>query len=209
MGGTDISAWSETALITVTRLGAAAMQFAARVEDIDIDIGDKNIEWVNNLKGGRIAKKVPQGETSITFTGYPYGIGQVDPISGFGQLFWGATTYDITEPMIVNANRMREQYQVAIMWTDDTTPTSALAATASGKVAERFIMANCYLTGYKLSYTDQILKATLTFKGAPFNKEGVAQMREESTEGTTVMSTLNTYNTTNFVPGLTTGDYTW
>ena len=205
---TDISAWSETALITVTRLDGTATQFAARIEDIDIDIGDKDIEFITNLKGGRNTKKVPQGETSITFTGYPYGIAQADVVSGFAQFFHGAVTYDITEPQIVNASRIREQYQIAVMWTDDTDVATALGTTATGKAAERFIMANCYMTGYKLSYTDQILKATLTFKAAPFNKEGIAQLREESTEGTTGLSTLNTYNTTNFVPGSTV-DFTW
>jgi len=191
----------------VTKLGGTAFQLAARVEDIDIDIGDKDMEFIPNLKGGRIAKRVPQPETTITFTAYPYGITSADPVSGFAQYFWGQVTLDTTEPLTVNAGRVRDQYQVAIMWTDDTAPTSAISATATGKVAERFIMANCYLTSYKLSYADQILKATLSFKGAPFNKEGVAQIREESTENT-AMSTLNTYNTTNFPPGGT-ADFTW
>lgn len=204
----DISAFSEVALITITRLGGSDMQFAARIEDIDIDVGDKDIEVIPNLKGGRIVKKVPQAESTIAFTCYQYGLDQSTAPTGFGQLFHGQTTYDTTEPLTVIASRIRDLYRVAILWTEDTSVTSAAAATTAAKVAERFVAANCYLTGYKLSFADQLLKCTATFKVAPFNKEGIGQIREESTETTTALTALNSYNTTNFVPGSTV-DYTW
>lgn len=205
---TDISAWSETALITVTKLGGTDMQFAARTEDVDIDVGEKDIDMVVNLKGGRLVKKVPMKETTITLTMYPYGIDQSAAPTGVAQLFHGQTTYDTTEPLEVMASRIRELYRVAILWTDDTSLTSAAATTTAGKVAQRFVAANCYLTSEKYSFADQLLKCTVVFTVMPFNKEGIAQLREESTEGTTALAALNTYNTTNFVPGSTVA-FTW
>ena len=206
MAYNEQGAWSETCLIGVTAKDGSEVQFAALIETVDIDMGDKDVEVIANLKGGRVIKKVPQAETTITFEGYPIGI-DASAGTGFSELFndlAGATTI---EPLTIDASLVRTLYRVAILWSTGTETTAGAATTASNS-AYRFAAANCYMTSYKPSFTDGILKATISFKVAPFNRLGIAQIREESTEGTTALTVLGSYNTTNFPIDSATA-YTW
>lgn len=205
----NASAWSETCLISITRKGGSEIQFAAMTETVDIDQGDKDIDQVVVLSGGRLVKKIPQDITTITFEGYPIGIGDdsTSPAKGISQYFHGQTTYDSTEPLAVSSTRTRELFRIAILWTDDATATTAGTGTAATKNAYRYIVANAWLTSMKPTFTDGILKITFSFKTPAFNKQGTSQIQEQSTEGTTVLAALNTYNTTNFPEDGTT--FTW
>lgn len=194
----NAGAWSETCLISITPKSGTEVQLAAITETVDIDLGDKDIEQVPTLIGGRVIKKVPQDMTTLTFEGYPIGISTADN-KGVSQFFHmtNAATYDTTEPLAVSASLGRDLWRVTILWSE-VAPTTASGATTAAKAAYRFSVANCYMTSMKPSFTDGILKFTFSFKGAPFNKQGTAQIREESTETTTALSALSTYNTTNF-----------
>ena len=77
-------AWSETALITVSKFNPSTAastdktvneNFMALTETIDVDLGDKDIEQVVTLGGGRLLKKTPQDLTTITVELYPLTIG--------------------------------------------------------------------------------------------------------------------------------------
>ena len=212
MAAMNAGAWSETCLIDITPKGSTAVQFAALTETVDIDQGDKDIEQVVNLKGGRIVKKTPQDLTTITFEGYAVGVNAVTGASDLGpSQFFNAsnTTFDTTETtgIISTPTIGRLLYRVCIMWTEDTTPTTASGASTALFAARRYAVVNAYLTSYKESFTDGILKYTMTFKVPAFNKQGTAQIREDSTLTTTALSALTTYNTTNFPEDGTT--FTW
>lgn len=203
----NAGAWSETCLISITPLSGTEVQLAAMTETVDIDLGDKDIEQVPTLIGGRVIKKVPQDITTLTFEGYPIGISSASN-KGLSQFFHmtNAATYDTTEPLVVNASLGRDLFRVSILWAE-VAPTTASATTTAAKAAYRFSIANCYMTSMKPSFTDGILKFTFAFKGAAFNKQGTAQIHEESTETTTALSVLSTYDATRFPEDGTT--FTW
>lgn len=206
---TDFSAgaWSETCLISITPLDGTEVQLAAMTETVDIDMGDKDIEQVATLIGGRVIKKVPQDITTITFEGYPIGISTANN-KGLSQFFHmtNAATYDTTEPLAVSSTLGRDLFRVCILWSE-VAPATATAVTTATKAAYRFTVANAYMTSMKPSFTDGILKFTFAFKVAPFNKQGTAQIHEESTETTTALPVLSTYDSTRFPQDGTT--FTW
>lgn len=189
-------AYSETALVEICPFGGTAIQIASLIETIDIDFGDKDVEFVPTLAGGRIYKKVPQEGTTITFEGYPLGIGTADGVSQlFNQL---QASYVTTEPMTVNVSRLRDLFRIAILWTNDPSASTGSQVTTATYNAYRFVAAHAMMTSMKPTYTDGVLKFTFSFKVPPFNKKGIAQIQEQSTQGTTVLAVLNTYNTTNY-----------
>lgn len=201
-------AWSETALITITKYVAAGgtdVEFAALTETIDIDLGDKDIDIIANLKGGRFIKKIPAAGTTVTFEGYPVDIDSAGG-TGVSQMFHGGT-WDTSEPMAVTNSISRDLFRLAILWTDDTAATSAADATAATTNAYRITFAHAYMTSMKPSFTDGVLKFTFAFKIAPFNKEGVGLIHEDSGDAT-ALTGLNTYSSTNYPPTGTSA-YTW
>jgi len=182
------TAWSEIALINISD-GTTDMDFAAITETIDIDQGDKDVESVANVKGGRHLKKIPEGDTEITFEGYPIGIGDRDNEDAVGvQTFFHGGT-DSSAPFTVSSSTTRDVYTVTIMWTDGTA-TSATSSVLSGNYALRANFANFYMTSAKPSFTDGIYKCTFKFKGPCRNRTGTSNITWESTDGTASMPTI-------------------
>lgn len=201
-------AWAETALVTITKYeagGGTDVEFAALTETIDIDLGDKDIDQIVSVKGGRLVKKTPQDITTITFEGYPVDIDSAGG-TGISQMFEGGT-WDTTEPMVAESSINRDLFRVAIMWTDDTAVTSATSATTGTANAYRIVFAHAYMTSMKPSFTDGVLKFTFSFKCPAFNPSGIALIREDSGDATPVLI-LNSYDSTNYPPLGTIG-YTW
>jgi len=206
-------AWSETALVAIAYYGSGSetsndIQFASLTETIDIDMGDKDIDQVASIGGGRLVKKVPQDITTITLEMYPL---DIDAIGGTGvaQLFHDTkANWDSSEPLEVTSSRNRELYRIAILWTDDTSVTTGNGAVTSGSNAYRIIFAHAYCTSAKPSFTDGVLKVTATFKVPAFNPNGVGNIHEQSIDGTATLNALNTYNSTNYNPNASTA-YTW
>ena len=180
--------WDETALININD-GSTDMSLHAITETIDISIGDKPMEGIPTLAGGRVRKRSPQEDTEITFEGYPIGIGDKDATSQDGlDLFFNAGTAS-TAPFSATSSTSRNTFEVTIMWTDSTS-TSATSSVPSGKYALRYQFRNCDMTSCKPSFTDGILKATYTFKCVPFTKTGAANITVQSTDGTASMATI-------------------
>lgn len=209
---TQAGAWSEVALVTITRYVAAGgtdYEFAAIVEKPDIDIGDKDVESIPTIGGGRITKNKPQEDTTITLELYPLGN---DPATSTGLSQYHSGTIDATTPMLSAFSRTRDLFRVAIMWTEDTTATSAGSAVAVNKYGYRFVVAHAYLTSYKLTWEDGVLKATAQFKCPPFNKSGIALIRDEYCSASSAtggqIAALSTYNSTNYTLDSTT-NFTW
>lgn len=209
-------AWSETAFVAISYYGGGAeagndVQFATLTETIDIDMGDKDIDQIASIKGGRLVKKSPQDITTITLEVYPTDIDSKGggTATGVGQLFEDKyANWDAAEPLQQPASRNRELYRIALLWTNDTTATTGNGAVASGNAAYRLIFAHCYCTSMKPSFTDGVLKVTLTFKVVAFNPNGIANICEQSTDTTQALSALSTYNSTNYNP-LAVSAYTW
>jgi hypothetical protein len=205
----NAGAWSETAFISIQAYAAGASGtdtgYAAITETIDIDMGDKDIDQVPTLIGGRVVKKVPQDITTITFEGYPV---DIDSTAGTGvsEAFHGGT-WDTSEPLAVTSSRNRDLFRIAILWTDDSAATTAAGATAVATNSYRIVFAHAYMTSMKPSFTDGILKFTFSFKCPAFNKNGIGLIHEDSGDAT-ALAALNTYGSVNYPPTGSTA-YTW
>ena len=188
-------AWSETALVAISGQSGTDVQFACITETIDVDIGDKDFDAIATLCGGRLVKFTPQETTTITFEAYPVQAGTEDMIAattgtGFFDLM---NTLDTSNPLAYSVDRTRTKYRVAIMWTDDSAITDATAEVTATDSAMRIVAADGYFTSVKPSFTDGVLKFTVTFKVPPFDSSGSANVKMESVAGADTLPALASY----------------
>ena len=205
-------AWEEVALVSVTRFGSsasirAAAQCHAMTETIDISEPDYPGESIPNIAGGRVWKQSPQEDGEITLEIYPIqaSAGDAENNLGLFQQFVGISgdgAYSTSEPIITDLSwpagvqRTRSRFRVTILWTNDTTPPStAETAVASGSEGLRFSAMGCRITSHKTSYTDGIVKTTVTFKFPAMNKAGdVMMFRWDSCDSSAQMAALSVYD---------------
>jgi hypothetical protein len=192
-------AWMEACLIAISKVGGSDIQFAALTETVDFDIGEKDIEGVALVNGGRVTKFSPEGDSSITFEAYPLQAGTDTGTTGKG-FFDLMHTVDSSVPIRITNDHNRDKYRVLVLWTNDPTPTTAQAATANTYSALRIGMAEGFFTSVKPSFTDGILKFTVTFKVAAFDKSAVGNVMMESCAGGSapdVLPAIAAYTTSN------------
>jgi hypothetical protein len=192
-------AWMEVCLIAVSKIGGSDIQFAGLTETVDIDIGEKGIEGVPLVNGGRVTKFTAQGDSTMTFEMYPLQAGTDTGAVGHG-VFDLMNTVDGSVPIRVIGDRNRDKYRVLVLWTNDPTPTTAQASTANTYSALRIGMADGYFTQVKPSFTDGILKFTVTYKVAAFDKAGAGNIMVESCAGASapdVLPAVAAYTTAN------------
>lgn len=189
------AAWGEECLVTITEVGGTDYDYQTLLETVDIDQGDRDIEGIASLGGARIVKFTPEGDTSITLEGYALEAATPDDQAagagvGFFGHFWDAPSSD---PQAVSATRVRNKHRIAILWTDDTSITTAAAEVDPSYQGLRFVAADGYITSLKTSFTDGIVKFSLTMKFTPFDGDGSANLKVESSTPTTTLTALNSY----------------
>src|SRR3990167_2448591 len=138
---------------------------------------------------------------------------ELDSASGVGlfQQFVGrvggeSVAYDTSEPLstassepyIAGVNRVRDQFRIAKLLTNDQAATTAAGATAATTDSLREIANNCKFVSMETSHSDNGLKCTVTFKFKPFNKAGTKRNYEFQSGDQTALAALSTYNTTNY-----------
>jgi len=182
-------AWMEECLIAISKIGGSDLTFHALTETVDFDIGEKDIEGVPLVNGGRVMKRSPEGDSTITFEAYALEAGTDTGTigKGFHDLMHSV---DTSIPIRVINDRNRDKYRILVLWTNDPTPTTAQAVTADTFSAYRIGMANGYFTSVKVAFTDQIVKLTAVFKCTAFDKSGTGNVMEESCAGTVVTDIL-------------------
>ena len=187
-------AWSETCLIGTTAVGGTSnMAYQAITETVDIDIGDKDFDVIATLAGGRLVKFTPQEPTTVTFEAYDLEAGTDSGSTGNGH-FGMVNTEGTADPLDIDVDRTRTKHRVAIMWTDKTAATVAEEEIGTNYNALRFVAANGYYTSVKPSFTDGVLKFTVTYKVPPFNSSGTANIAIQSTTVTgATLTALNSY----------------
>jgi len=191
-----IDTWSETCLIAIAAQGGSNVKFQAITETVDMDIGDKDFDIIATLAGGRLVKFTPQAETTITFEAYPLDAGTDTGIIGKG-FFDLMNTADTNQPVQISADRIRNKYRVAIMWTTDTSITDATSAVTYSSTVQalRFVAADGYFISVKPSFTDGVQKVSVKFKVPAFDSAGSANIKMESISGTGVLAALAAYTT--------------
>uniref|UniRef100_A0A6M3IQI4 Uncharacterized protein n=1 Tax=viral metagenome TaxID=1070528 RepID=A0A6M3IQI4_9ZZZZ len=188
--------WSEVAKIAIAAQSGTDVPFVSITETIDIDIGEKGFDVINTISGGRLVKFTPQEPTTITLEAYPVeagttGLASATAGTGFFDLM---NALDNTQPIVVNADRTRVPYRVAIMWSDAAVDAEAQVI-APTNYALRVAAADGYFTSVKPSFTDGILKFTVTYKVPAFDKSGNANVKVESVGGasTATLTALASY----------------
>ena len=181
MTGTFPSAWEEVALVTIQVKGGTAYQYAAITETIDISEPDYPGEGIATCSGGRIWKQSAQEDGELTLEMYPINVDSAASNGGLAQDFVGGTQ-DTNQPLAsdtswaVGIDRVRDRFIIAIMWTSDAAQTSAIAATtATDQTALRFYAKECRIISHKTSFTDGIVKTTVTLKFPDMNKAGATK----------------------------------
>lgn len=191
--GTDPDAWKELCKISIV-VSSTAYAFEGFTEDITaMDWGDKDIEGVALVNGGRVVKYTPMGDESITFKVYPINAENTAD-QGVVQRFHPQSTEDATQPIVVDNTLTRDKHKIVLLWAE-TLPANATTAPAISKTAYRIQVINAYMTSYKPSFDDKLFSAEITFKWTPFQKDGTANKREESTDGTVVLDATVTSTT--------------
>ncbi len=187
--------WSETALVSISKASDSELDFYSITDTIDINFGEKNFDVVSTMKGGRLVKFNPQDPTEITLELYPVEAGTDTGSAGKGvfDILWPGIKNDTSQPISVSSSRVRQKLRLSILWTDDTTVTSAISAINLNQTGLRVIVQNAFCTSANLSYTDKVAKVTATFKAPPFDKSGNANITIQSTDGTATMTMGTTW----------------
>lgn len=175
-------AWMEECLIAISVMEGSDVQFAGITETVDFDLGEKDIEGVALVNGGRVTKLSPESDSSVTFEAYPLeaGTDTGNTGNGFYDLLHSA---DATVPIRITNDRNRDKYRCLFLWTNDSTATTAQSATAENASALRIGLADGHFTSVKPSFTDGILKFTVTYKTAAYDKSGTGNVIMESCAG--------------------------
>ena len=120
-------AWMEVCLIAISKAGGSDLQAAGETMTVDFDIGEKDIEGIPLVNGGRMTKWTPEGDSSITFEAYPLeaGTDTGTTLKGFYDLMH---TVDAVVPIRITNDRNRDKYRVLVLWTNDPSASPILNA---------------------------------------------------------------------------------
>jgi len=191
-------AWQEECLITISREGYGDVTFQGLTETVDIEPGEKDLEGVALVNGGRVKKTTPEGDSTFTFEAYPIAVGTTataDDTAGLG-FFDLLHSPDTSQPLSISNARTRNDYRVSVLWTSDTTVANAVDSCTTASESMRISGARGNFTSVKPSFTDGIQKTTVVYKTPAFNKSGDSNLKFESADTTVPLAALNAYTST-------------
>lgn len=192
-------AWMEECLVAISIVGGSDVQFAAVTETLDFDVGEKDIEGIPLTNGGRVTKWNPESDTTVTVEAYPLEAGTDSGTVGLG--FYDLLhTSDASVPVRVINTRNRYKVRMLVLWTNDSTATTAQSITVADASAIRFGMVEARVTSTKASFTDGVLKWTIMVKCAPFDKAGLGNVMWEScagSSGSDLLPAIASYTSSN------------
>lgn len=188
-------AWQRQCLIEVTSDSTHIVRLHSMTETVDIDMGERELDKIDLLNLGQIPKHGAIGITTITFEGYPIEAATETTSTGDGffDLFASAPLASGTQPADVDMSNTLTRYRVAVLWTNDADCDDASDDVDSADKGMRFVMADCFCTSCKTSFTDGVLKQTLTFKGLCFDKSAATNIKMESCDATAAIVALGAY----------------
>ena len=200
--------WAEAALVSLYRKGdttTGEVQFAAITEDISINEGDYPGESIPSTAGGRLWKQGPQEDGEITLTIYPIELDTTTAVGLFQQ--WNGVSgtapavYDTSEPLATDSSwpagaaRVRDEFRVSILWTNDASVTSAAALTSASTDSLRFYATGCRIISHNTTWSPSDgLKIEVTFKYPALNKAGTTKSAIWESGDNTALSALGAYS---------------
>jgi len=138
-------------------------------------VGDiVEVAGTTNYNGKYVAATVAD-TTHVTFT--DDGHSQAQETTGTIKKIADASQPLSTDTTLyAGVDKVRDKFMFAVMWTNDTSQLSAIdATTGTDFTALRFYAKECRMTSHKASFTDGILKVTVTLKFPAFNKAGTTK----------------------------------
>lgn len=187
--------WDEFCSIGITEEGGSEKQFWALTEDITaMDWGEKDIEGIPLVNGGRVVKRTPLSDESITMKIWP--VTAQNSATSMIQLMhpqgaYGAIADDVAQPIVVDNTNNRRKHKLVFLWTTKH-PAAASSPPDATNPAYRVQIINAYMTKNTPSFDDKMKSAEVMFKWAPFNKAATNNKREESCDSTTQLATATT-----------------
>ncbi len=184
--------WSEFCKVGMCSQSGTEIEYQSITETVDIDIGDKDFDVIATLGGGRLFKFNPQEPITITLEAYGTEAGTDSGTTGKG-FFDLMNTVDTSQPITISTDKIRNKYRLVLLWTDDSNNAGPSKSILSGKSALRIVASDGKFTSVKESFTDNIVKFTITYKVEPFDSSGNANIKIESTDDTAVLPALASY----------------
>jgi len=181
--------WQGKCFVAISVKNGSTYNFGAYTSDIKITGGDKDFKGQPINNGGRIKQYDPQTDWQVEVTCFPV---SVNPSDGSVTQIFDGQTIDNSDPyQSVNTNSHTE-VRLALLWTDDSSVSSAVDEVSAGNEGFRIYWTNGEIISETFDWTDQKLGGTFIFKAPAFNKSGSGTRHVESTE-TTGVSALGDY----------------
>ncbi len=161
-------AWMETALIGISIIGSEEVQFNSIVETADFDIGEKDIEGLALVNGGRVTKHNPEGDSSITFEVYPMeaggGEGFFDLLHGNEDIVSGLATATTSNKLVDTSENFTTQGVRVGDRINNITDTTYATVTAIDNSTQLSVSANVFASGesYTITRGVRIVSGTTT-----------------------------------------------
>lgn len=171
-------------LLTIKSKAGTARHFRTTIVSTDKSGGTKDFDVIYNYANGCIKKHNDVTPVELTFEGYAVEVGTGTGTEGLGfdDLM---NTPDATQPLSIPLDNTRAEYIVVFSKTTDSTATDAMAASTEGARAQRAQFKNGHFTDVAWNDTDgKVMKYTLKYKVAPFDRSGTQNVIYESTDGT-------------------------
>jgi len=181
-------------IITISKKGGSDRSYQAIITSTDQSGGAKDFEGIATQSGGRLKNYRPQEDIEVTLEGYAVEVGTNSGTTGNGFSDLINDYNGSSQPISISNDHSRDEYRLVIMRTDNFAQTSATAVTTAGDKAVRWTYKNGHFTNVVASDTDNIVQFTLTYKCTPFDKDGNANVTDESTDGTVVLPAISAYS---------------
>jgi hypothetical protein len=181
--------FTEIAFVAISDESGNEYQFGTIVDTIDIAWGARDIESIATVSAGRVTKFIPEEVSEITLELFPVGITSDGTTpNGIHAWFMGMTPNTTSGTNSFS----RKKFRVAVLWSTLSTAPSNAAGALDSADHLRFSFWSCYLTQATADFTDDILKATVTFKCPPYDRAGNPLIKAEEADNGTLAS-LNTF----------------
>jgi len=192
---------SERCLVTISPISGSSFNLSPRISSFQVNGGEKGIEGIALMNGGRVTRFLPQSDFELSFDAFFIGLNTIsgDDIS-VSQYINNPASLDTSKPYKTNPSRNRKKFRVTILWLEDTSVTGNNAElTPNTGMAERLSFVGAYLVNDNISFADLIKQNNFKFKVSPFDVDGAANIQHESTidSATDRIESLESYTTSN------------
>jgi len=159
-------AWMENAFIGISIIGSEEVQFNSIVETADFDVGEKDIEGLALVNGGRVTKHTPEGDSSITFEVYPMeagaGEGFFDLLHGSEDVVSGITTATTSDKLVDSSESFTTQGVRIGDRINNVTDTTYATVTAIDSATTLSVSADVFASGESYTITRGVMIVTGT-----------------------------------------------